>query len=138
MVYSLWVSYQLPLPLGFASKLNCLSFGGGLGDSLQQCALSIGQIAVVSFGNLPMTKRLTKSRDKKLFGVAVGVAEYFDVDPTLVRVAFVVLALCLALPGPTKWLDTWPLATYGQGQELTGDCPWPGSCPSPAILTGVK
>lgn len=33
-----------------------------------------------------MGKRLTKSsRDRKIFGVCGGVAEYFDCDPTLVR-----------------------------------------------------
>lgn len=33
-----------------------------------------------------MTKRLTKSyRDRKIFGVCGGIAEYFDVDPTIVR-----------------------------------------------------
>ena len=32
-----------------------------------------------------MAKRLVKSQDKKLFGVAGGVAEYFDIDPTIVR-----------------------------------------------------
>ena len=41
--------------------------------------------------NSPMTKRLTKSHDKKLFGVAGGIAEYLNVDPTILRVAFVVL-----------------------------------------------
>ncbi len=43
-----------------------------------------------------MTKQLTKSKDKKLFGVAGGVAEYFDVDPTIVRVGIVVLCLFAA------------------------------------------
>ena len=37
-----------------------------------------------------MKKRLTKSTNRKLFGVAGGVAEYFDVDPLLVRAGFVV------------------------------------------------
>ena len=36
-----------------------------------------------------MAKRLYKGRDKKLFGVCSGLADYFDVDPTLVRVLFV-------------------------------------------------
>lgn len=31
-------------------------------------------------------KRLTKSnKDKKIFGVCGGIAEYFDCDPTIVR-----------------------------------------------------
>ena len=41
-----------------------------------------------------MKKRLTKSKDKKLVGVASGVADYFDVDPLLIRVGFVATAFC--------------------------------------------
>ena len=37
-----------------------------------------------------MTKRLYKSRnDKMLGGVCGGIAEYFDIDPTLVRLGWV-------------------------------------------------
>ena len=35
-------------------------------------------------------KKLRKSRNKKVSGVAGGIAEYFNIDPTLVRIAFVV------------------------------------------------
>jgi phage shock protein C len=42
-------------------------------------------------------KRLTKSRDRKLSGVLGGLAEYFEVDPTLVRLLFVVVALFTAV-----------------------------------------
>ncbi|PIR89148.1 MAG: hypothetical protein COU07_02870 [Candidatus Harrisonbacteria bacterium CG10_big_fil_rev_8_21_14_0_10_40_38] len=39
-------------------------------------------------------KKLCRSRDKKIiFGVAGGVAEYFDIDPVLIRAAFVLLAI---------------------------------------------
>ena len=38
--------------------------------------------------------RLRKSpNDKMLFGVAGGLADYFDIDPTIVRVAFVISCL---------------------------------------------
>ena len=39
-------------------------------------------------------KRLykTEGNDAKLFGVCGGIAEYFDIDPTIVRVAWAVLA----------------------------------------------
>ena len=30
-------------------------------------------------------RRLCKSKDKKISGVCGGIAEYFDIDPTLVR-----------------------------------------------------
>lgn len=39
-----------------------------------------------------MTKRLTKSIDKKVSGVCGGLAEYFDLDPTLVRVVYFCLS----------------------------------------------
>ena len=38
-------------------------------------------------------KRLTKSRDKKIFGVCGGVAEYFDMDPTVVRIIWLIAVL---------------------------------------------
>lgn len=45
-----------------------------------------------------MSKRIYKIRSqKKLCGVCAGVAEYFDIDPTLVRVAWAALALAGSL-----------------------------------------
>ncbi len=42
-------------------------------------------------------KRLyrTEGSDAKLFGVCGGIAEYFDVDPTVVRVIWVLLAFAV-------------------------------------------
>ncbi len=40
-----------------------------------------------------MQKKLYKSNtDKKIDGVCGGIAEYFDIDPTIVRLAFVLFA----------------------------------------------
>lgn len=41
-----------------------------------------------------MEKKLTKSRNKSLAGVCAGIAEYFNLDPTLVRVAYVLISFC--------------------------------------------
>lgn len=39
-------------------------------------------------------RRLYRSRDKRmLFGVCGGLGEYFKIDPTLVRLAFVIASL---------------------------------------------
>ena len=51
-----------------------------------------------------MPKRLVKSTNKKLWGVAGGLAEYFDVDPTLVRVGFVVLSFICIVAGVVGYL----------------------------------
>ncbi len=41
-----------------------------------------------------MTKRLYRSRsDRQLAGVCGGLADYFGIDPTIVRILFVLLAL---------------------------------------------
>lgn len=40
-------------------------------------------------------KKLYKSRtERKICGVCGGIAEYFGIDPTLVRLGWVLLALC--------------------------------------------
>lgn len=47
-----------------------------------------------------LEKRLRKSRDKKIAGVCGGVADYFGIDPTLVRVAWALLTiLTVGFPG---------------------------------------
>lgn len=41
-----------------------------------------------------MKKRLYRSRDERMIaGVCGGIAEYFDLDPTLVRLAFILISL---------------------------------------------
>ena len=41
-------------------------------------------------------KKLYKSSDKKISGVCAGVAEFFEIDPTIVRVAYALIALFTA------------------------------------------
>ena len=64
-------------------------------------------------------KRLTKSRNKKVAGVAGGIADYFSIDPTLVRIAFVIgliasggppvvlayIIMAVVMPDPDKELS---------------------------------
>ena len=38
-------------------------------------------------------KKLYRSDDSKLFGVCAGIAEHFDIDPTVIRVIAVVCTL---------------------------------------------
>ena len=55
-----------------------------------------------------MEKKLTLSKNKKLAGVCGGLAEYFDADPTLVRIIYALLtfstAFCGILLYPVLWL----------------------------------
>lgn len=38
-------------------------------------------------------KKLYRSNDKKLCGVCGGIAEYFDMDPTIVRILWIIFSL---------------------------------------------
>ena len=50
-------------------------------------------------------KRLYRSNNRMLAGVCAGIAEYFDVDPTLVRVGYVAVSiLCAGFPGLLLYL----------------------------------
>ncbi|WP_234488895.1 PspC domain-containing protein [Oxynema sp. CENA135] len=55
------------------------------------------------------SKRLYRSqRNKQIAGVCSGVAQYFGIDPTVVRLAFVLLAL-MGGPGLVLYLIMWVL-----------------------------
>ena len=57
-----------------------------------------------------MKKQLMRSsRDKKIAGVCAGVAYYFDIDPTIVRVIWGVLAFCYGA-GIIAYIILWIIA----------------------------
>ena len=50
-------------------------------------------------------KRLTLSKDKKLAGVCGGIAEYFDIDQTVVRLAWIAITIFTSIvPGVIAYL----------------------------------
>ncbi len=51
-------------------------------------------------------RRLTRSSDRRIAGVAGGIAEYFGIDPVIVRLAFVV-AIFLGGTGVLAYLIAW-------------------------------
>ena len=45
-------------------------------------------------------KQLTKSSERVLAGVCGGIADFFEINPTLVRIGYVLLTFCsVAFPG---------------------------------------
>lgn len=55
-----------------------------------------------------MAKRLFRSSDRILGGVCAGLAEYLDLDPTLIRIAYAVLSiLSAAFPGVLVYIILW-------------------------------
>ncbi|MFQ5794497.1 MAG: PspC domain-containing protein [Candidatus Bipolaricaulia bacterium] len=66
------------------------------------------------------TRRLYRSRDKRMIaGVCGGLAEYFDLDPVLVRVAFVILAVAGG-GGVLAYILLWIFTSLGPRTDPTG------------------
>jgi phage shock protein PspC (stress-responsive transcriptional regulator) len=60
-------------------------------------------------------KLMRSSTDKKIAGVCAGLADYFDLDPTIIRVLWVLAFLC-AGTGGLAYIILWivlPLAPAG-------------------------
>ena len=59
-----------------------------------------------------MPKRLYRSRDRKIGGVCGGIAEYFNVDPTLIRLLWVIFALTYG-SGLLAYFSCWAVIPEG-------------------------
>ncbi len=67
-----------------------------------------------------MEKRLTKSSNKMVAGVCAGVAQYFDFDPTLVRLAYAFLTVFSAgFPGVLLYIIAM-IVMPAAPRQLTG------------------
>ncbi|MDY4527304.1 MAG: PspC domain-containing protein [Parabacteroides sp.] len=54
-----------------------------------------------------MEKKLRRSNDKMIAGVCAGVAHYFDLDPTVIRIVYVLLSIFTAFAGVLVYLILW-------------------------------
>jgi phage shock protein C len=55
-----------------------------------------------------VAKRLYRSEDNKMIaGVCAGLAEYFDIDPVIMRILFAALLLPGGLPGFVPYVILW-------------------------------
>jgi phage shock protein C len=89
-----------------------------------------------------MNRRLYRSRtDTMLGGVAAGVAEYLDIDPTIVRIIWVILAIVTGGIFVVLYIVMWiivpeaPIQLPPAGQTATaapGGAPTPEGQPTPS------
>lgn len=55
--------------------------------------------------NMETNKKLTRSSNKMIAGVCGGIAKYFNIDPTIIRIGYVLLSLAsAAFPGIIVYL----------------------------------
>lgn len=77
-------------------------------------------------------KKLTRSlHNKKIAGVCGGFGEYFDLDPTLIRLVWLMTALFLGW-GFIAYIIAWIVMPYGPPPQPVA-APAPAATPQPAL-----
>ena len=70
-----------------------------------------------------MRKRLTKDlNDKKVAGVCSGIARYFDIDPTIVRIIWLIAVLCFGF-GLLAYIICWIVLPNGAYEPFENSVP---------------
>jgi phage shock protein C len=84
--------------------MYCNSCGKTIADDVRFCSYC-GTVV----GIPPAPKRLMRSRsDRKIAGVCAGLAQYFDLDVTLVRILCIFMTLATGVcPGVVTYLLGW-------------------------------
>ena len=68
-----------------------------------------------------MSKRLYKSRENKMIaGVCGGIAEYFNIDPTIVRLAWAFISLASVGCGVVAYFIAWIIVPEANGGGFNG------------------
>lgn len=64
-------------------------------------------------GYVPRKRFVRSTNDRKIAGVCAGVADYFDMDPTIVRVLWLIALLCFGT-GFFVYIILWIAVPEGQ------------------------
>ncbi len=57
-----------------------------------------------------MSKKLTRNPDKMLGGVCAGIADFFELDPTVIRLVYILVSFfSAAFPGLLIYVILWGL-----------------------------
>lgn len=92
--------------------MRCRSCQSEIGEGAQFCQFCGARQA----GGGPGRRLMRSATDKKLGGVCAGLADYWDMDPTIVRIVWAFVTLLTGLvPGAIAYLVAWflmPEAPY--------------------------
>lgn len=53
------------------------------------------------------SQRLTRSKHGMIAGVCAGIADYFDLDPSIVRIAYIALSFFTVFAGVIAYIILW-------------------------------
>ena len=104
--------------------MYCNSCGKTIADDVRFCSYCGSVVGIP-----PAPKRLMRSRtDKKIAGICAGLAQYFDLDVTLVRIVSIFLTLATGVcPGssPTCWHGSSSHQSLNSGRRSRYNSQWP-------------
>lgn len=111
--------------------MYCTKCGVQLDDVARFCsqcgtatAHAVPAAAPSNGGYMPYRPMLRARYGKWIGGVCAGLARYWNVDPALVRIGFVALALCPVLPAFIPYIVCWIIIPQ-EPLELTAGSPVP-------------
>ncbi len=101
--------------------MYCTNCGVALGEGdafCVKCGKPTGPAAALV---VPQRRLARLMSQKKVAGVCAGVAWYLDVDVTMVRVLWLVLAICTVIPGFLAYLVMWIAMPKEYGQRMPAE-----------------
>jgi phage shock protein C len=101
----------------------CANCQKQIADGSNFCYNCGAQQSAASAVPCPPRKRLVRSTtDKKIAGVAAGLADYFDLDPTIIRLVWL-LAVLFAGTGLIAYIILWIALPAGPTGVVTSSAP---------------
>src|ERR1700686_1685772 len=101
----------------------CANCQKQIADGSNFCYNCGAQQSAASAVPSPPKKRLVRSTtDKKIAGVAAGLADYFDLDPTIIRLVWL-LAVLFAGTGLIAYIILWIALPAGPTGVVTSSAP---------------
>ena len=87
---------------------------------------------------MPERRRLTRSTNRLIAGVCAGLADYLDLDATLVRIGFIVLALfSLGFGAIVAYVVCWAIMPPADAAAVAGPREAGARSGNAALLIGV-
>jgi phage shock protein C len=111
--------------------MNCPNCRRDIADYSNFCYFCGTRQNVVPAGCAPVQKRLMRSAvDSKIAGVCGGVAEYFGVDSTIIRLVWLVAAFIPPFPAFIAYFVGWIIMPLAPLPAPPAAQPSPASTPS--------
>lgn len=100
----------------------CSQCGTATANGAAGAAGAASSAATTSYNALPYRPLLRARYGKWIGGVCAGLARYWGVDPALVRIGFLALAICPVLPAIIPYIVCWIIIPQ-EPLEITAGMP---------------